>query len=206
MEQILGAGFWSIFGAVIGAFLGAFFGFIVSIYLDFRRSAKLKNAFYNEAEFLSTNISEFLISVVREYEKLKINIANGDSISGPLKIDFSVFNALYLELYKTKSIPTNDCRRFAHNVSSRWECICDFDIDRVKKDDGSSFYKVNRAKCMEIVFFSVDLLYYFDQLALKKEKFRFDDTDFKTMAEVVFSKCQIQNVRLIDEISKQRPR
>lgn len=206
VHQVLGEGFWSIFGAVIGAFLGALFGFIVSICLDFRRESKLKRAFYNEAEFLSTNVSEFLTSVVSEYEKVKIDIDNGDSFSGPIKIDFGVFNALYLELYKTKSIPTDDCRRFTHNVSSRWESICNFDIDRVNKIEGSSCYKVDRAKCMEIVFSSVDMLYYFDLLASKKDKFRFEEANFKTMAEVVFSKYKIKNDQLIDNISEQRPR
>lgn len=204
-KQLLGDGFWSVFGAIIGALLGAFLGIVVSIYFDFRRSNKLKNAFYDEAEFLTIHISEFLISVESEYEKQEIDLSKGDKYSGPLTIDFTVFNSLYLELYKIKSIPTNDFRRLVHNVSGNWKNICSHDVDRISKCESSSIHEVNREQCMEIVYLSVHLLYHFEQLALKKERFIFDDSDFKNKAEVVFRKYQIKNDKLINKIAQQRP-
>lgn len=204
MQQMLGEGFWSVFGALIGAFLGALFGFIVTIFISYRRNLKLQKAFYSEANFLASNMSPFLKSVVNEYEKQKIDIENGDSYSGPRKIDFSVFNTLHLELYKTKNILTDDHRRFIHNVSYQWEKVCLADVNRVEKYDGTNFYKVDRTKCMEIVYDTVDLLYSFELFVSKKGKFKFDEnTTFNKKAGVIFGNHQIKNDSLVDEINKQ---
>lgn len=203
MELFFGEGFWSIFGAIIGAFLGALFGFTTTICIDWRRNIKLKRAFYEEADFLSKNVSDFLIAVVSEYGKRKIDIAKGEGFSGPIEIDFNLFNTLHLELYKTKSIPTEDHRRFVHNVSLRWENICTSDEERVQQVEDSSIYRVSRVKCLEIVDSTVELLYYFDLFVSKKGKFKFNSSlSFKDMVEVVFTKYQIENENLINEVQR----
>lgn len=204
VQQMLGEGFWSVIGAIIGAFLGALFGFVVTIFLSYQRNSKLQKAFYSEAIFLASNMSPFLKSVVHEYEKQKIDIINGDSYSGPREIDFSVFNTLHLELYKTNLVPTDDHRRFIHNVRSLWEKVCLADVNRVNRYEGTKFHSVDQPKCMEIVHDTVNLLYYFDLFVSKKEEFKFDENiKFNKKASVVFSKHQIKNDVLIDEISKQ---
>lgn len=204
LQQMLGEGFWSVLGAIIGAFLGALFGIIVTILISYKRNSKLRKAFYNEANFLTSNISPSLKSVVCEYGKQKIDIMNGDSYSGLKEIDFSVFNILHLELYKTNVVPTDDHRRFIHNVRSLWDKVCLADVNRVEKSEGTRFHLVNRPKCMEIVHDTVDLLYYFDLFVSKKEKFKFDENiKFNKKASIVFSKYQIKNDVLVDEISKQ---
>ncbi|GLR77171.1 hypothetical protein GCM10007855_40460 [Aliivibrio sifiae] len=204
MEQIFNDGFWSISGAVVGAFLGALFGFIVSIFLDYRRSTKLEKCLYKEADFVSSYMSSFLISVVNENDKLKINLNQGDSFSAPREINFDVFNILYLELYKTKKIPTDDHRRFVHNVSYQWEQMFSLDKDRIERVGESAIYKINRGKCKDVIYILVGLLYYFDLFISKKGKFKFDEnSDFRTMANLVFSKYQINNEDLINIISNE---
>ena len=204
VQQMLGEGFWSVLGAVIGAFLGALFGFIVTIFLSYQRKNELQKAFYSEATFLTSYMSPFLKSVVDEYEKQKIDIKNGDSYSGPREIDFSVFKTLHLELYKTKCIPTDDHRRFIHNVSFLWDKVCLADVNRVEKPRGIEFHVVDPSKCMAIIYDTVDLLYYFDLFVSKKEKFKFDENiNFNKKADIVFRKYQIRNDCLIDEISYQ---
>ena len=197
-------GFWSISGALIGAFVGALFGILASLYLDAKRESKVKHSFYQEAEFLAGIMATSLLAVVSEYEKVKIDIGNNESFSGPLELDFGVFDALFFELYKTKNIPSSDLRRFVLNVRPQWDRVCKLDIGRVEHIEGTNLYKVSRVKSKEIVFFLVDLLYHFDLLIVEKHKFKFGNkADFKAQSTSVFSKYGIKNFELVEKITKE---
>ena len=163
METLLEEGFWSVFGAIVGAFLGALFGFVVLIYSEYRKKVKLEKTFYSEVNFIAFFMTSFLRSVVNEYEKGKIDIKD-DSYSAPTKIDFSVFNTLHLELYKTQNMLTDDHRLFIHNISLQWDIIHSLDENRINQFQATTTYTVNHARCKEIVYRLVNLLYQFDCL------------------------------------------
>ncbi|OBU14841.1 hypothetical protein AYY20_08215 [Photobacterium aquimaris] len=170
MEKLSNDGFWSISGALVGAFVGSLCGLLASLYLDVKRERKVKSAFYTEAEFLSNIMGNFLAAIISEYEKSKIDLAKNESFSGPLDLDFSVLNTLFLELYKTKNIPSTDHRQLVLNLSSQWERICKMDDGRVKKIPNTNTYQVSPIKSKEMVFFLVDLLYYLNMLVVQQKK------------------------------------
>ncbi|MGR6838007.1 hypothetical protein ACU5DF_02450 [Aliivibrio wodanis] len=137
-------------------------------------------------------------------KKSKIGVDKNDSFSGPLDLDFSVFDTLLIELYKTRTIPSSDQRHFVHNVSSQWKRVCKLDIGRVEKIEGTSIYHVSKAKSKDIVFLSVDLLYHFNVFLEQREKFKFGDkNDFKVKALSVFAKYKIKNTDFVDKIAKE---
>ncbi|ENM5907518.1 hypothetical protein LPR20_003705 [Vibrio mimicus] len=203
MEKLSNDGFWSISGALIGAFVGSLCGLLASLYLDVKRESKVKSAFYTEAEFLSNIMGAFLVAIVFEYEKSKIDLAKNESFSGPLELDFSVLNTLFLELYKTKNIPSTDHRQFMLNLSSQWERICKMDVGRVEKIQNTSIYQVSPTKSKEIVFFLVDLLYHLNLLVVQQRKFRFGEHNFKTKALSVFAQYEVDNSDLMEKIAKE---
>ncbi|HDZ9270813.1 TPA: hypothetical protein RUZ20_003371 [Vibrio cholerae] len=205
MERLSSDGFWAIFGALIGAFVGALCGLLASLWLDVKRESKVKYAFYTEANFLSNIMGVFLVAVVSEYEKSRIDFAKKDeSFSGPLELDFSVLDTLFLELYKTKNIPSPDHRKFVLNVSSQWGRICKMDVGRVEKIPNTSTYQVSSIKSKEIIFFLVDLLYHFNLLVVQEEKFKFGkENNFKTKAQSVFAKYKVDNSDLVEKIAKE---
>ncbi|WP_185837212.1 hypothetical protein [Vibrio cholerae] len=204
MERLSNDGFWSISGALIGAFVGALCGLLASLLLDVKRENKVKYAFYTEANFLSNIMGAFLVAIVSEYEKSKIDFAKDESFSGPLELDFSVLDTLFLELYKTKNIPSSDHRKFVLNVSSQWGRICKMDVGRVEKIPNTSTYEVSSIKSKEIIFFLVDLLYHFNLLVVQKEKFKFrKEKNFKTKALSVFEKYKVDNSDLVEKIAKE---
>ncbi len=203
MEKLSNDGFWSISGALVGAFVGSLCGLLASLYLDVKRESKVKSAFYTEAEFLSNIMGAFLVAIVFEYEKSKIDLAKNESFSGPLELDFSVLNTLFLELYKTKNIPSTDHRQFMLNLSSQWERICKMDVGRVEKILNTSIYQVSPTKSKEIVFFLVDLLYHLNLLVVQQRKFRFGEHNFKTKALSVFAKYEVDNSDLMEKIAEE---
>ncbi|MCL1131909.1 hypothetical protein [Shewanella sairae] len=193
MEKLSNDGFWAISGALVGAFVGSFCGLLASLYLDLKRESNVKSAFYTEAEFLSGIMGTFLVAVVSEYKKSKIDLAKNESFSGPLEIDFSVLDTLFLELYKTKNIPSSDHRQFMLNLSSQWKRICKMDVGRVEKIPNTSIYQVSPVKSKEIVFFLVDLLYHFNLLVEKKKSL---SSSTKTNFKLRHSQC-FQSTKLI---------
>ena len=196
-------GFWSISGALVGAFVGSLCGLLASLYLDVKREGKVKSAFYTELEFLSNIMGNFLVDIVSEYEKSKIDLAKNESFSGPLVLDFSVLNTLFLELYKTKNIPSTDHRQLVLNLSSQWERISKMDVGRVEKISNTSIYKVSSIKSKDIVFFLVDLLYHLNLMVVQQKKFKFDENNFKTKALSVFVKYEVDNSDLVEKIAKE---
>ena len=196
-------GFWSISGALVGAFVGSLCGLLASLYLDVKREGKVKSAFYTELEFLSNIMGTFLVDIVSEYEKSKIDLAKNESFSGPLVLDFSVLNTLFLELYKTKNIPSTDHRQLVLNLSSQWERISKMDVGRVEKISNTSIYKVSSIKSKDIVFFLVDLLYHLNLMVVQQKKFKFDENNFKTKALSVFVKYEVDNSDLVEKIAKE---
>ena len=204
MEKLSNDGFWAISGALVGAFVGSLCGLLASLYLDLKRESNVKSAFYTEAEFLSNIMGSFLVAVVSEYKKSKIDLAKNESFSGPLEIDFSVLDTLFLELYKTKNIPSSDHRQFVLNLSSQWKRICKMDVGRVEKIPNTSIYQVSPVKSKEIVFFLVDLLYHFNLLVEQQKKFKFvNENKFQTKAQPVFSKYKVDNSDLVEKIAKE---
>ncbi|HHC7250977.1 TPA: hypothetical protein ACN380_004783 [Vibrio parahaemolyticus] len=204
MEKLLNDGFWAISGALVGAFVGSLCGLLASLYLDVKRESKVKSAFYTEAEFLSNIMGTFLVAVVSEYEKSKIDLAKKESFSGPLELDFSLLDTLFLELYKTQNIPSSDHRQFVLNLSSQWERICKVDVGRVEKTPNTSTYQVSPVKSKEIVFFLVDLLYHLNLLVVEQKKFKFvNEKKFQTKALSVFSKYKVDNPDLVEKIAKE---
>lgn len=196
-------GFWSISGALVGAFVGSLCGLLASLYLDVKREGKVKSAFYTELEFLSNIMGTFLVDIVSEYEKSKIDLAKNESFSGPLVLDFSVLNTLFLELYKTKNIPSTDHRQLVLNLSSQWERISKMDVGRVEQISNTSIYKVSSIKSKDIVFFLVDLLYHLNLMVVQQKKFKFDENNFKTKALSVFVKYEVDNSDLVEKIAKE---
>ncbi|WP_221069890.1 hypothetical protein [Vibrio alfacsensis] len=204
MEKLSNDGFWAISGALVGAFVGSLCGLLASLYLDLKRESNVKSAFYTEAEFLSSIMGTFLVAVVSEYEKSEIDLAKNDSFSGPLEIDFSVLDTLFFELYKTKNIPSPDHRQFVLNLSSQWKRICEMDVGRVETTPNTSIYQVSPVKSKEIVFFLVDLLYYFNLLVEQQNKFKLvNENKFQTKALIVFSKYKVDNSDLVEKIAKE---
>ena len=198
LQKLSSDGFWSISGALIGAFVGALCGIFGSLYLDGRREDKVKYAFYKEAEFLSDLIGAYFKAVVLENEKSKIFLAKNESFNRPLDLDFSVLNTLFLELYKTKNILSSDHRQFVMRVRPQWERIRKLDIERIEKTQNTRTYNVSRSKSKDIIFLVVDLLYYFDQLAVQRQNFSFGDISDEAKRLSVFTKYKIDNVDLIE--------
>ncbi|SEG31543.1 hypothetical protein [Marinobacterium lutimaris] len=198
MEHFIGEGFWSIMGALIGAFLGAFFGFITSAFLDYRRNIKLERAFYNETRFIYGHVESFFKRIADEYEKRKIDLDQGEKYSAPHKVDFSVFSELHLELYKTRKIPNYDHRRFVQNVKIQWDKVRDMDKGRVRRlNDDSYMHWVDHAPSLEVSYYLVDLLYYFEFFDKEKYKFKFrGDVSFKDKSFKVFEKYGLMNSSL----------
>lgn len=203
MEKLLNDGFWSISGALVGAFVGSLCGLLASLYLDVKREGKVKSAFYTELDFLSNIMGTFLVAIVSEYEKSKIDLAKNESFSGPLVLDFNVLNTLFLELYKTRNIPSTDHRQLVLNLSSQWERISKMDVGRVEKIPNTSTYKVSSIKSKEIVFFLVDLLYHLNLMVVQQKKFKFDENNFKIKALSVFAKYEVDNSDLVEKIAKE---
>ncbi|EIZ1043096.1 hypothetical protein WB913_004713 [Vibrio parahaemolyticus] len=204
IEKLSNDGFWAISGALVGAFVGSLCGLLASLYLDVKRESKVKSAFYTEAEFLSNIMGTFLVAVVSEYEKSKIDLAKKESFSGPLELDFSLLDTLFLELYKTKNILSSDHRQFVLNLSSQWERICKMDVGRVERTPNTSTYQVSPVKSKEIVFFLVDLLYHLNLLVVQQKKFKFvNENKFQTKALSVFSKYKVDNSDLVEKIAKE---
>lgn len=206
MERLSNDGFWSISGALIGAFVGSFCGFLASLYLDIKRERKMKSAFYTEVDFLSNIMGDFLVAIVSEYEKSKIDLAKNESFSGPRELDFNVLNTLFLELYKTKNIPSTDHRQLVLNLSSQWEKIYKINVGRVEKIPNTSTYQVSPTKSKEIVFFLVDLLYHLNLLVVQKKEFKFGKNNFKTKALSVFAKYKVNNSDLVEKIAEETAR
>ncbi|SHO59123.1 hypothetical protein [Vibrio quintilis] len=196
-------GFWSIFGAVVGAFLGALFGFFTLLFNERRTTSKLSDSLYKEAEFISSYMKDFFISVVSEYKRSKIFHEKGESFSGPSNIDFNTINTIFMELYKTNKIPSVEHRKFIHNIKYQWEMVNAYDIDRVKLIKTNAFYLVDRAKCLDIIYSLVTVLYYFDLFCTNKESFKFDESDFLLQANYIFNKLEIDGDKIINVINKQ---
>lgn len=204
MEKLSNDGFWAISGALVGAFVGSLCGFLASLYLDVKRESKVKSAFYAEAKFLSNIMGTFFVAVVSEYEKSKIDLSKGESFSGPLELDFSVLDALFLELYKTKNIPSSDHRQFVLNLSFQWERICKMDVGRVEKIPNTRTFQVSSVKSKEILFFLVDMLYHLNLLVVQEKKFKLvNEKKFQTKALSVFSKYKVDNSGLVEKIAKE---
>jgi hypothetical protein len=165
----------------------------------------VESAFYKEAKFLSQSMGCLFVSVVSEYKKSRENISVTD-FTGPIELDFSVFNMLFFELYKTKKIPSPDHRQLVSNIPTIYETILKEDVGRVQKIPKSG-YQASSEKCKKIVFHLVDLLYNLYQLEKKKEKFKFEKIKLETKAKettkakLVFEKNNIcDSDYLVEEI------
>ncbi|WP_156117140.1 hypothetical protein [Vibrio sp. ZOR0018] len=202
MEYVSNEGFWAILGAVIGAFLGAFLGLMISAFLDYKRYLTLERSLYQEADFISSMMSSFFISVIKNYNSEQVNLYNGERLIGPREINFDAFYTLHLELYKTKSIPNEHHRRLIHNISYQWDRVLSLDLKRITKLDDKPVYYINKSKSIEIINILVNSLYNMDMFVKRKSRFKFDDKrNFKFQARAVFNKYNVNDSELIDLIS-----
>ncbi|MFA0689360.1 hypothetical protein [Vibrio splendidus] len=160
----------SLLGAIIGALLGAYGTFKTSNAIQERGIQKVKDAYYDEIEHISTYLIGYLEGVAEDYCKYTINLNNNDGYCGPSKVDFNVLNALEIELIKNRAVFSKDQRHITHNLPSIMQSIFDQDKRRVVQHS-ESIYRIQKGVSLDIMHRLIQLIFTLKQFVELKDSY-----------------------------------
>ncbi|PNH87215.1 hypothetical protein [Vibrio diazotrophicus] len=193
----------TLLGAIVGSILGAFGTFQTVLMTQENDVKKLKHASYDEAKHILLYLCTYLKNVVDEYNEGIIDLnEEGVVIHGPTQIDFSVFNALHIELIKKNSILNSDQRVLIHNMEKHIDSIFQYDNKRINRNE-NLVYEINTSVSLNIIHRLSIAIFNINNFVEDKDSFSFKETDDENMMKAAFKLSKIENSEdVIEKILK----